>query len=73
MEGVRSPDGLSLPIQNTIIINIIWYYFIRNGKKFNEIQLTKNEMDLSNRIMKNNPPSPANKVLVIKRYNALID
>ena len=34
----RSPDGLSLPNQNTIIINIIWYYFKRYGKitiKFN--------------------------------------
>ena len=34
----RSPDGLTLPIQNTIIINIISYYFTRYGKstmKFN--------------------------------------
>ena len=33
-----SPDGLSHPNQNTIIINKIWKYFIRNGKstmKFN--------------------------------------
>ena len=33
-----SPDGLLLPIQNTIIINIIWYYFTRYEKstmKFN--------------------------------------
>ena len=28
----RSPDGLSHPNQNIIIINIIWY-FIRNGKR----------------------------------------
>ena len=27
-------------------------------KKHNEIQLTKNKMDLDNRKMKNNPPSP---------------
>ena len=25
----RSPDGLSLPNQNTILMNIIWYYFTR--------------------------------------------
>ena len=34
----RSSDGLTLPIQNTIIINIISYYFTRYGKstmKFN--------------------------------------
>ena len=34
----RSTDGLSLPNQNTTIINIICYYFIRYGKssmKFN--------------------------------------
>ena len=34
----RSPDGLSLPNQNTILINIKWYYFTRYEKitmKFN--------------------------------------
>ena len=34
----RSPDGLSHPNQNTIIINKIWKYFIKNVKsimKFN--------------------------------------
>ena len=34
----ESPDGPSLPNQNTIRINIILYYFIRNAKhtvKFN--------------------------------------
>ena len=34
----RSPDILSLPSQNTILINIIWYYFKRYVKitiKFN--------------------------------------
>ena len=42
-ERKRSPDGLSLPNQNTIIINIIWQHFIRKAKKkYNEIQLTKN-------------------------------
>ena len=27
-------------------------------KKYNEIQLTKNKMDLNNQKMKNHPPSP---------------
>ena len=27
-----SPDGLSQPNQNTMLINIIWYYFKRYGK-----------------------------------------
>ena len=34
-----SPDGLSLPNQKTIIINIIWYYI--TWKNNYEIQLTK--------------------------------
>ena len=54
----RSPDCLSLPSQNTILINVKWYYFMRHGKKYNEIQLTKNKMDLNNRKMTNHPPSP---------------
>ena len=29
----RSPDGLSLPNQNTILINIICHYFRRYGKR----------------------------------------
>ena len=29
----RSPDGLNYPNQNTIIMNIICQYFIRDGKK----------------------------------------
>ena len=41
-------DSLSLPNQNAIIINIIWQYFIKYVK-YNEIQLTKNKMDLNNR------------------------
>ena len=28
----RRPDSLSLPNQNTILINIKWYYFKRYGK-----------------------------------------
>ena len=34
----RSPDGLPLPNQNTVLINLRWYYFTRYGKitmKFN--------------------------------------
>ena len=59
----KSPDGLSHPNQNTIIIiiiiiNKIWEYFIR-WKKHNEIQLTKNKMDLNIRKMTDHPPSPA--------------
>ena len=55
----RSPDNLSLPKQNTILINIKWYYFTRYGKKYNEIQLTKNKMYSNNRKMPNHPLSPA--------------
>ena len=40
----RSPDGLS---------HKIWQYFIINDKKYNEIQLTKNKMDLNIRKMDN--------------------
>ena len=54
----RSPDGLIYPNQTTIIINIICWYIIRDGKstlKFNE----QRKMDLNNRKMKkNHPPSP---------------
>ena len=32
--------------------------FYKKWKKYNEIQLTKNKMDLNNRKMKNHPPSP---------------
>ena len=33
--------------------------FFRKLKKYNEIQLTKNKMDLNIRKMTNHPPSPA--------------
>ena len=33
--------------------------FYKKQKKNNEIQLTKNKMDLNNRKMTNHPPSPA--------------
>ena len=51
-------DGLNYPNQNAIIINTICQYFIRDGKKHNEIQLT-NKMDSNNRKIKNGPPSPS--------------
>ena len=40
MKEKRNPDGLNYPNQNTIIINIICYHFIRDKKKYNEVQLT---------------------------------
>ena len=53
----RSPDGLSHPNRNTIIINNL-VKFYKKWKKNNEIQLTKNKMDLNNLKMTNHPPSP---------------
>ena len=44
----RSLESLSLPNRNTILLNIKWYYFYKIWKKYNEIQLTKNKMDLNN-------------------------
>ena len=32
--------------------------FYKKWKKYNEIQLTKNKIDLNNRKMTNHPPSP---------------
>ena len=54
----RSPDGLSHPNRNTIMINNL-VKFYENWEKNNAIQLTKNKMDLNNRKMTNHPPSPA--------------
>ena len=31
----RSPDGLSLPNQNTILIDIAWYWYGKSKMKFN--------------------------------------
>ena len=36
--------------------------FYKKWKKYNEIQLTKNKMDLNIRKMTNHPPSPDNEV-----------
>ena len=66
----RSPDSLSHPNQNTsyhilILIKIVYFdnkqnmvIFYKKWKKYNEIQLTKNKMNLNNRKMTNHPPSP---------------
>ena len=37
--------------------NTVIFYF-KKWKKYNEIQLTKNKMNLNNRKMTNHPPSP---------------
>ena len=47
----RSPDGLSHPNQNTIIILKNMVIFYKELKMSNKIQLTKNKMDLNNRKM----------------------
>ena len=54
----RSPDSLSLPNQNTIIINIICQYFIRYGKSYMKSSNKKqNGVEQS----KNHPPAPGIK------------
>ena len=40
--------GLSLPNENTMIMNIIWYYFIRYCKKYDENQLPKTKKNMDN-------------------------
>ena len=52
----KSPDSLSLPTQNTVIINIIRLYLKKYGKIPNKLNLKK--MDLNNRKMKNYPLPP---------------
>ena len=37
--------------------------FYKKWKKFNEIQLAKNKMDLNNRKITNYPPSPEHQIL----------
>ena len=58
----RSPDGLSHPNQNTIIIKQNMVIFYKKWKKYNEIQLTKSKMDLNIRKMTNHPPSPGTTI-----------
>ena len=44
----RCHDGLSHPNQNTIIINKMWEYFIRNGKRqSNSIDKNQNGLKYS--------------------------
>ena len=42
----RSPDCLSQPNQNTILINIKLYSFIRSGKKYNGIKKIQKQNEL---------------------------
>ena len=46
--------------QNMVIFYKIW-------KKYNEIQLTKNKMDLNNKKMTNYTPSPGTKYILQKQ------
>ena len=58
----RSPDGLSLFNQIIRLINIIWYYFQRIWKKYNEIQSTPppKKMDLIEKLQIVHPPPNSN-------------
>ena len=40
--------------------------FYKKWKKYNEIQLTKNKMDLNIRKMTNHPPSPDSECIIYK-------
>ena len=75
----RSPDSLSVPNQNTILINIKWYYFTRYGKKYKEIQLTKNKINLnirkndkSSTLPRNNQESEKSRSLSVWLYEKWI-
>ena len=58
----RNHDGLSHPNLNTIIINIIYMViFYKKCKKYNEIQLTKNKIDLNIQKITNRPPCHGRK------------
>ena len=54
----RSPHGLSLPNQNTILIYIKCYSFTRNRKKKQWNSMNKKQMNLNNRKMTDHSPSP---------------
>ena len=67
----NNPDSLSPSNQNIIIINKILLFY-KIWKKYNEIQLTKNKIDLNDRKMKNHPPSPGGpEQSKIKDYTGL--
>ena len=60
----RSADGLSHPNQNTIIIqNIVIFY--KKWKKYTEIQLTKNKLDLN--IRKNDKSSVYVQIIIFAK------
>ena len=43
--------------------------FYKKWKKYNEIQLTKNKMNLNIRKMTNHPPSPVSNLINKKKYD----
>ena len=46
-EAHKKSDGLSLANKNTILIKIIWYYFMRYGKfpmKYNQHKIKKKQI-----------------------------
>ena len=53
---------LDIPNQNTILINIKWYYFTRYGKRYNEIQLIKKQNGL--KYSKNDKSSALPRVFI---------
>ena len=56
----RSPDSLSLPNQNTILINIKWYYFTWYAKKiqWNPINKKQNRLERSKNYKSSTLPQP---------------
>ena len=68
----KRPQKNDVPTAYHIIIKIQYInkhnmvIFYRKWKKYNKIQLTKNEMDLIIRKMTNHPPSPMNSPTVKK-------
>ena len=65
----KNPHCLSHPTnENIIIINKI-FIFYKIWKKYNEIQLTKNKIDLNSRKMTNHPPSSVQKSLSLYNIN----
>ena len=44
--------------------------FYKKWKKYNEIQLTKNKMDLNIRKMTNHPPSPGHRDIIRRIVSA---
>ena len=68
---VTDPLGKTIEETGEELINIWSKYnnnkyniliFYKKLKKYNELQLTKNKIDLNTRIMKNHPPSPVKRL-----------